>query len=72
MIHCLARRQRTPRRWSVARIVSPLTRVAVSPSAKLTSAAKASVQRLVWCPKARGLWCNSSGKRARLSALKAG
>ncbi len=44
--YCLARRQRTPKRARVARIVSSLTRVGVSPSAKLTAAANSNVHTL--------------------------
>ena len=42
-------------------MVSSLTRRGVRPWAKLTSAASASVHRLVGLPKVRGLWCNSAG-----------
>ncbi len=38
VIHCLARFQRIPKRSSVARTVSSLTRSLVNPSARLTSA----------------------------------
>src|SRR5918995_692051 len=68
VIHSLARFQRTPSRPRVARIVSPLTRVGVSPSAKLTSAASSRVQRLVGLPNVRGLWC----KRARSRSASVG
>ena len=60
VIHCLARFQRTPRRRIACRIVSPLTRSAVIPSAKLTSAARSSVHTLVGLPNVRGLWCSSA------------
>src|SRR5260370_1236697 len=56
VIHCLARRQPMPSRSRVARTVSALTNSAVSPCADETSAAKASVHRLVGWPKLRGLW----------------
>src|SRR5258706_2235227 len=60
VIHCLARRQRTPRRRIACRIVSPLTRAVMIPSAKLTSAASSIVQTLVGWPKGRGLWWSSA------------
>src|SRR5262245_29965680 len=60
VIQCLARFQPMPSRCSVARMVSPVTRVAVNPWAKLTSAAHSSVHRLLGLPKRRGLWCNSA------------
>ena len=64
VIHCLALSQRIPSRDKVARTVSPLTRCDVNPCSKLTSAAKASVHRLVGLPKLLGLWwrrvCNCS------------
>src|SRR5712692_10826197 len=44
---CWARFQPTPRRFKVARIVSPLTGSAVTPCSKLTLAATARVHRLV-------------------------
>src|SRR5215212_5055737 len=56
VIHPLARFQRTPRRRMARRIVSSLTRSAVMPSAKLTSATKSSVQTLVGLPNVLGLW----------------
>src|SRR5579864_9168 len=71
VIQCLARRQPTPRRASVARIVSPLTRAAVSPVAKLTSAARSNVQTLVWWPKTRGLRCSSARKCSAAAGSKA-
>jgi hypothetical protein len=55
VIHRLARCQRIPsRRESVARIVSPETRLRVSPSSKATSAAIESVHRLLWRPNSLG------------------
>src|ERR687886_214167 len=57
VIQSLARCQRTPRRTSVARMVSPVTRLAVRPRSKLTSAARSRVHRLVALPKVRVLWC---------------
>src|SRR5262249_40011215 len=62
VIQCLARFQFTRKRRRARRMVSSLTRRGVRPWAKLTSAAKASVQRLVGLPKVRGLWCKS-GRR---------
>src|SRR5579862_6404578 len=56
VIHSLARCQRISRRARVARMVSPVTRSAVTPRSKLTSAASSKVHRLVGLPKARGLW----------------
>jgi hypothetical protein len=54
LIPCLARIQLLPSRSKVWRMVSPLTRRATTPSATLTSAATASVQRLVDLPQSRG------------------
>ena len=53
-------------------MVSSLTRVAVSPCSKLTSAASSSVHRLVGLPKARGLWCNSSRRRSARGIVEGG
>src|SRR5215212_4625346 len=58
VIHRLARFHRTSRRRIACRIVSPLTRSAVIPSAKATSAASSIVQTLVGWPNVRGLWCS--------------
>src|SRR5829696_342249 len=55
VIQCLALCQRNPIRESVARTVSPLMRSFVSPSSKLTSAAIASVHRLLCLPNSLGL-----------------
>jgi hypothetical protein len=44
---CLARSQRTPSLASVARMVWPLTCLSVMPSSKLTSAAIASLQKML-------------------------
>src|SRR5262245_24048441 len=52
---CLARFQATPNRRRASQMVSALTSRGVSPWAKLTSAASASVQRLVGWPKVWGL-----------------
>ena len=71
MIQRLALSQRTPSLWSVARTVSPVTRLSVSPSSKLTSAANSKVHRLVGLPKLRGLRCSNSLRRSACSASKA-
>ena len=71
VIHCLARFQRMPRRCKVARTVSSLTRSAVNPSAKLTSATNSSVHTLVSFPYWRGLLCRISFKRSACSLAKA-
>lgn len=47
VIQCLARTQRTPSRAKVARTVSPVTRLAVSPWRWASAAARSSVHRLV-------------------------
>ena len=60
MIQRLARNQRTPSLASVARMVSPLTRCAVSPLSKLTSAAISKVHKLLGLPKSLGLRCSIS------------
>src|SRR5215510_5088766 len=70
VIQCLARFQATPNRWRATRMASSLTRRGVSPWAKLTSAAKASVQRLVGLPKVRGLWGRSAGREAQAPEWK--
>jgi hypothetical protein len=51
-------------------MASSLTSRGVSPSAKLTSAASASVQRLVGLPNVRGLWCNSARRAAQTPGVK--
>src|SRR5262249_46371135 len=71
VIQALARRHRMPRRANVARIVSPLTRVAVSPSAYAVSASNANVQRLVGWPTSRGERCSSACKRSVPAASNA-
>ncbi len=55
MIQCLARFHLTPIRASVARMVSPVTRLSMSPSSKLTSAAIARVHKLLSWPNSLGL-----------------
>src|SRR5262249_13593491 len=67
----LARFQPTPRRLRVARIVSPLTRRAGRPAAKLPSAARSRVQRLVGWPKVRGLRWSSARNRSAPAGSKA-
>src|SRR5262249_40016175 len=66
-----ARFQPIPSRLRVSRIVSSLTRSAVKPCSKLTSAARSSVHRLVGLPKVRGLWCSSARRRSAPAASKA-
>ena len=51
-------------------MVSSLTSLGVRPWAKLTSAANASVHRLVGWPNVRGLWCNSARRDSQTPALK--
>src|SRR5215510_8951493 len=70
VIQCLARFQLTRKRRRARRMVSSLTRRGVRPWAKLTSAAKASVQRLVGLPKVRGLWCNSARRDSQVPTSK--
>jgi hypothetical protein len=68
----LARCQRTPRRRaSVARTVSPHTRFSIKPRSKLTSAAIASVQRLVSLPNSLGERCSISLKASAPFSSKA-
>src|SRR5215203_5445619 len=72
VIHRLARRQRTPRRRAkVARMVSPETRLGVSPSSKATSAAIESVHKLLSWPNSLGERCSSPLKASALSSSKA-
>ena len=68
----LARFHPIPIRFSVSRIVSSLTNAAVSPSAKLVSAASCNVHILVSWPYLRGLWCNSSFNFSAFSPAKGG
>ena len=51
-------------------MVSSLTSLGVRPWAKLTSAASASVHRLVGWPKVRGLWCNRAGRDSQAPVAK--
>src|SRR5215212_1617185 len=55
-IQRLARFQRTPSLASVARMLSPLTSLSVRPTSKLTSAAIASVQKVLSLPNLLGWW----------------
>src|SRR4029079_9138336 len=71
VIQRLARCQRNPKRAKVARMVSPLTRSAVSPRSKLTAAANSKVHTLVGFPKVRGLWCNRARSCSPRAASKA-
>jgi hypothetical protein len=72
VIQRLALCQRTPRRRPrVARIVSPETRLPVSPSSKLTCAAISSVQRLLSLPNSLGERCSISLMASALSSSKA-
>src|SRR5262249_8095404 len=70
VIQCLARFHDTRKRRRATRMASSLTSRGVSPSAKLTSAASASVQRLVGLPNVRGLWCNSARRASQVPASK--
>src|SRR3982751_2764865 len=70
VIHVFARRQPTPSRLSASRMVSRLTRSAVTPCSAQTSAAKASVQVERALPNWRGLWCKSAFSRSLRSASK--
>src|SRR5215210_2135534 len=70
VIQVLARRQPTPSRLSVSRMVSRLTRLAVTPCSTQTSAARASVQVERALPYWRGLWCKSAFSRSLRSASK--
>jgi hypothetical protein len=64
--------QRTPRRRaSVARIVSPETRLSTILSSKATSAAISSVQRLLSLPNSLGEWWSNSLKVSALFSSKA-
>src|SRR5215210_1374487 len=70
-IHLFARFQRTPSLARVARMVSPLTRLSVRPSSKLTSAASSSVQRLVCLPNSLGERCSNSLRASESPSPKA-
>src|SRR3712207_494236 len=72
VIQRFARCHLTPRRReSVARMVSPETRLCVIRSSKATSAAIESVQRLVSRPNSLGERCSSPLKASALSSSKA-
>ena len=72
MIHRLARIHLTPRRReSVARTVSPETRLWVSPSSKAASAAISKVQRLLSYPNSLGERCSISLRASALFWSKA-
>ena len=72
MIHRLARIHRTPSsRARVARMVSPETRLCVSPSSKATSAAISKVHRLVSYPNSLGERWSISLRASALSSSKA-
>src|SRR5215217_8632906 len=71
VIHRFARCQRTPsRRARVARMVSPETRLCVSPSSKATSAAISKVHRLVSWPNSLGERWSICRNRSALSSSK--
>ena len=73
MIHLLARCQRMPRRReSVARMVSPETRLSVSPAPKAASAAISKVQRLLSYPNSLGeRWSIPRSRSAELASKAA-
>src|SRR5215213_875495 len=72
VIQRFARCHLTPRRReSVARMVSPETRLCVIPSSKATSAAISKVHRLLWWPNSLGQRCSSPLKASALSSSKA-
>ena len=72
MIHRLARCHLTPRRRArVLRIVSPETRLCVSPFSKLACAAISKVQRLVSYPNSLGERWSISLRASALSSSKA-
>src|SRR5829696_6685795 len=70
-IQRLARFQRTPSLASVARMVSPLTCLSVRPSSELTSAAIASVQKLLSLPNLLGGWWSICRRDSALPSSKA-
>ena len=71
VIQRFARFQRTPMRLSVARTVSPVTRPAVTPCSKLTSAKRPNVHTLVSLPKLRGLCATTARRRSPAAESKA-
>jgi hypothetical protein len=70
VIQCVARFHATPTRRRATRRASSLTSRGVSPSATLTSAASASVHRLVGVPNVRGLWCHSARRASQTPGVK--
>src|SRR5918995_1464191 len=70
-IQRLARSQRTPSLASVARMVSPVVRLSVMPSSKLTSAAIASVQKVLSLPNLLGCWWSISRRASASPSSKA-
>src|SRR5438552_18765764 len=70
VIQWLARFQATRKRRRAKLMVSSLTRRGVRPWAKLTSAASASVHRLVGLLNVRGLWCNRARRASRAPGSK--
>ncbi len=72
VIQCLARFHFTPRRSSVWRMVSSLTRWAVRPFSKLTSAASSKVHRLLGLSNSLGLRCSRPRSASAPSLSKAG
>ena len=71
VIPCLARFQPMPSRSTVCRMASPVTRRGVRPWAKLPSAARSSVHRLLGWPKSRGRRCTSARTCSARSSEKA-
>src|SRR5215203_5473507 len=70
-IQRLARFQRPPSLASVALMVSPLSCLSVRPSSKLTSAAIASVQKVLCLPNLLGWWWSISRRDSASPASKA-
>src|SRR5829696_8277102 len=70
-IHRLARSQCIPSRFKVARMVSPETRLRVSPCSKLICAASSSIQGLLALPNSLGERCKSSRSTSAPSSSKA-
>ena len=70
VIQCLARFHFTPRRSSVWRMVSSLTRRAVRPCSKLTSAASSRVHKLLGLSKSLGLRCTRARNSSAPSSSK--
>src|SRR5262249_22577862 len=60
VIQCLARFQRTPRRFRAMRTASRVSCRGVQPLAWQTSATRSNVHTLVGLPNRRGLWCKRS------------